>query len=174
MTSIKKLLGAAALVAASSTMLAAQSDFGSPTGAGAGLGGAVAPYLPMTGAAAGAIANTPAVSNLANAGAGGATVPNPAGGTVNVPQAVAQGIAAMLTGTATAGQVASVQGALGITGAAATNLMSALQAMGAQGNHGALVRATAAFNQAIRASSGTPSPAMLAIRSTLASMAGSR
>lgn len=174
MTSIKKILGAVALVAVSSTAVLAQSDFGSPMGAGAGLGGSISPYLPLRGASGGAIATTPAVSALANAGSGGATVENPAGGTVNVPQAVAQGIAAMLAGDATPAQVASVQGALGVTGPAASSLISMLQGMGSGRSGVALIRATAAYNAAIMAGSGTPTPAMLAIRSALASMAGSR
>lgn len=171
MTSLKQILSATALVAVTSVVAAAQSDFGSPIGAGAGLGGAVAPFgVPGAAGRAGAALSGPAAAGLAraraafaNAGANGVSVTNPAGGNVNLPQAAAQALGAALGGSVTPAQAAALANA-GVP----AGLTTALAALGSNPSMGSLSRAIAAFNAAIDAApAGTPAPALLAARQAL-------
>ena len=182
MTNSKKVLAALALVAMSAAVAVAQSDFGSPLGAGAGVGGSVAPLgLPgggpgagapgagLSGAGAQGLANARAA--FLNATGGGATVANPSGGTVVVPQAAARALAGVLGGTPTADQTSAVTTALApVPASSAGALVRALAALGANANHGTLTAAVAAYNAAVDAlpAGATPSPALLAARSALA------
>lgn len=179
MTSFKQLFGAAALVAVTTVVASAQTDFGSPLGAGAGLGGSVAPFG-VPGAAGGGTARGltgPGATGLnnaraafANAGSNGVSVMNPAGGNVNLPQAAAQALGAVLGGTATPAQVTAFANALsGVPAGAATALANALQAFGSSPNGATLSRAIAAYNAAIDAlpAGSNPPPALLAVRQAL-------
>ncbi len=179
MTMTKKLLAALALTAAVSTVGVAQTDFGSAIGAGAGLGGAVAPLgLPggggpdgtagLSGVGAQGLANARAA--FMNATGGGATVTNPAGGTVVVPQAAAQALGAVLGGSPTAAQSSTLASAFGPTPATQANgLVTALAALGRNGSFANLVSAVQAYNAAIDAlpAGQNPSPALLAARQAL-------
>ena len=143
MTNSKKVLAALALVAMSSTVALAQSDFGSPLGAGAGMGGSVAPLgIPgggpggvapgggLTGPGAAGLAN--ARSSFLNATGGGVSVSNPSGGTVTVPQAAARALGAVLGGAPTSAQVNALTTALtGLPASSAGALVRALSAFGA-------------------------------------------
>lgn len=177
----KQILAALALVAAASSTAVAQTDFGSSLGAGAGLGASVAPLgvpggpdaspgLPTTGAQG--LANARAA--FMNATGGGVSVPNPAGGTVTVPQAAAQALGAVLGGNATPAQVNTLSAALGVSGSAASLLVQALQSLGGSVTTVNLSRAIAAYNAAVDATpaGSNPSPTLLAVRQALA--AGSR
>lgn len=177
MTMTKKILAAAALVALASSAAVAQTDFGSPIGAGAGMGGAVAPLgVPggaggggaMSGAGAAGLANARAA--MMNAGSNGVSVPNPAGGNVTVPQAAAQALGAVLGGNPTAAQRSAVLSALSPVPASAANaLTGALQALGANPSGANLGRAIAAFNAAIDAlpAGQNPPAALLGARLAL-------
>jgi len=182
MTNSKKILAALALVAASASVALAQSDFGSPLGAGAGVGGSVAPLgLPgggtgPGGATPGALSSSgarglaAARTGFLNAGTAGSTVSNPAGGTVVVPQATARALAGVLGGTPTAAQNAAVIAALGpVPASSAGALVRALAAFGASSNHGSLSNAVAAYNAAVDAlpAGSPPPPALLGVRSAL-------
>lgn len=173
MTSLKQILGATALVAVTSVVAAAQTDFGSPLGAGAGVGGAVAPFGVPGAAGAGtagglsgggAIGLNNARATFANAGSNGVTVTNPAGGNVNLPQAAAQALGAALGGSASPAQVTALTNA-GVP----AGLVTALAALGSNPSMGALTRAITAYNAAIDAlpAGATPSPALLAVRQAL-------
>ncbi len=174
MTNLKKILAALALVAASSSLAMAQTDFGSPIGAGAGLGGTVAPFY--SGTAGSGLTGT-GVSGLnsarnafANATGANVVVTNPAGGNVNVPTNLVQALAAVLGGAPSPAQFSSVVNSLeGVPGNLASALVTALQTLGATPNYPNLVRAVQAYNAAIDAlPAGTnPSPGLLAIRSAL-------
>lgn len=177
MTMTKNLLAALALTAAVSTVGFAQTDFGSALGAGAGVGGAVAP-LGMPGGDAGVRGLSGAGSQgLANARAAfmnvtsaGRSVSNPAGGTVNLSQAAAQALGAVLGGSPSAAQSSALATALSpVPAGAANTLVAALTALGGSGSFGDLVSAVQAFNAAIDAmpAGANPSPAMLAAREAL-------
>jgi hypothetical protein len=178
MTKTKQILAALALVASASSIAVAQTDFGSPIGAGAGLGAAVAPLgVPggngpggtagLSGNGAQGLANARAA--FMNATGGGATVQNPAGGTVTVPQAAAQALGGVLGGNPTAAQVSTLTSALN-AGSASAPLVQALQALGGNASTANLGRAIAAFNAAVDATpaGANPSPALLAVRQALA------
>lgn len=179
MTMTTKLFAALALTAAVSTVGVAQTDFGSALGAGAGMGGAVAPLGLPGGSGPGGTAGLSgnAVAGLANARAaftnatgGGTSVTNPSGGTVVVPQAAAQALGAVLGGSPTAAQTAALATAFGPTPAGQANgLANALAALGANGSFSALVNAVQAYNAAVDAlpAGATPSPALLAARQAL-------
>ena len=178
---LKNVLAAAALVAATSAAAAAQTDFGSPIGAGGGLGGAVAPLgLPggnnngaagNSGVSPAGLAN--ARSAFVNATGGGVTVQNPAGGTVTVPQAAAQALGGVLGGSPTPAQSQALTAALG-GGAPATALTNALAAMGSNPSIATVTNAVNAFNAAIDAlpAGQAPSPAVLAARQAIARAMG--
>lgn len=178
MTNFKKIFAALALVAASSSVAMAQTDFGSPIGAGSGLGGTVAPFVPGlagSGSAAGLTGNgaaglSTARSAFANAGASGLSVTNPGGGSVNVPSNVVQALSAVLGGSPSSTQVSVVTASMtGVPAGAASALVTALQALGSAPNFPNLTRAVSAYNAAIDAlPAGTnPSPALIAVRQAL-------
>jgi hypothetical protein len=176
MTLSKKLLAAFALVATASSAAVAQTDFGSPLGAGAGVGGAVAPLgHPGGGGGSGGGLSGNGMSGLANArasfmnaGAGGVSIPNPAGGTVNLSQSLARALAAVMGGNPTPAQVSELTAAIGGSGAA--GLVQALTALGRGASMAALGSAVRAFNGAVDGTpaGSTPSPALLAVRQALA------
>lgn len=177
MTNFTKIFAALALVTGSSSLAMAQTDFGSPVGAGAGLGGTVAPfYVGTSGSVAGLSSNgvtglNSARSAFANATGVNLIVTNPAGGNVNVPTNLVQALAAVLGGAPTSSQFATVVNSLErIPVDLATALVKALQVLGAAPNFPNLVRAVQSYNAAIDAvPAGTnPSPGLLAIRSALA------
>ncbi len=178
MTNFKKIFAALALVAASSTVATAQTDFGSPIGAGGGVGGSVAPFVPGlagTGTAPGLSGNGAAGLNnarnaFANAGGPNASVENPAGGNVSVPTNVVQALAGVLSGSPTSTQVSVVTSSMaGVPAASASALVTALQTLGGTPNLPNLRNAVAAYNAAIDAlPAGTnPPPALIAVRSAL-------
>jgi hypothetical protein len=176
MTNFKKIFAALALVAVSSSQVMAQTDFGSPIGAGAGLGGTVAPFsVGTSGSVVGLSSNgatglNSARSAFANATGASLVVSNPAGGNVNVPTNLVQALAAVLRGSPTASQFSTVVNSLeGVPGTLATALVRALQTLGAAPNFPNLVRAVQAYNVAIDAlpSGANPSPGLIAIRSAL-------
>ncbi len=172
-----KTLFAAALLAVASSVATAQTDFGSPIGAGGGLGGAVAPLgvpsvgnMPGSPASASAGLGSARSAFVAATGAG-PTVANPAGGTVAVPPAIAQAVGAVLGGGATPAQVNAANAAFGGTPAAAA-LTQALQTLGGSGgmNYSNVSNAVAAYNAAVDAlpPGQAPGPGLLAARSVLA------
>jgi len=178
MTNFKKIFAALALVAASSSVAMAQTDFGSPIGAGSGTGGTVAPFVPGlagTGTAPGLTGNGAAGLNNArnafgNAGGPNLRLTNPAGGNIDVPTPVVQALAAVLAGTPTATQISVVTNSLtGVPSTAASALVTALQALGGTPNFPNLSRAVSAYNAAVDAlPAGTnPPPALMAIRLAL-------
>lgn len=176
MTNYKQIFAALALVAAASSVAVAQSDFGSPLGAGGGLGGSVAP-LGVPGAAGSGTARGltgPGITGLQNAraafasaGANGASVRNPAGGNSTVPQGIAQALASVLAGNPNAGQRSAVVSAVGTSNAEA--LVDAVSALGANQTIANLTRAINAYNAAIDAlpAGQAPSPALIGIRQAL-------
>lgn len=171
MTISRKILSAAALVAVASSALQAQTDFGSPVGAGGGLGASVAPLgVPATFAYE--VIGAPVTvtgREFVSSPAGGSVVWSPAGGTVTVPQAAAQALGAVLTGAASPAQLQTLNAALG-GGTANGALVSALQALAANPRDvGARNAAVNAYNAAIRAtpSGQTPTATMVAVRSVL-------
>jgi hypothetical protein len=181
MKNILKVSLALALVAASATAAVAQTDGGSPIGAGAGVTGSVAPLgVPggntpgqsgnaLSGAGAQGIANARAA--FLNASNNGASVPNPAGGNVTVPQAAAQALGGVLGGSPTPAQITAVTNALtGVPAGASGPLVRALAAFGSSANIGTLTTAVNAFNAAVNAlpAGAAVPPALLAIRSALA------
>ena len=153
------------------------SDFSGPGGGGGGAGGSYAPLgVPMgppSGplSASGAAGLSGVASLFANPGAGGLSIPNPAGGTVTISPATARAIAAVLSG----GSVVlnqNLQNILvgeGVPAAAAGALANALAALGSNQGRGTLVAAIDAFNAAIDAGPSAPSSAVLAIRFAIAS-----
>lgn len=176
MKNFKQLFAAFALVAAASSVSAAQSDFGSPLGGGSGVGGAVAPLgLPS-------VANQVPPSardgwarsqqNFASAPAVGVRVINPAGGTVNLPQNVAQALGAVMGGSGSEAQRGAVAAAIGPNGA---SVADALAALGANPSMAALGRAIAAYNAAVDAipAGQAPSAALMAARQALWSISQS-
>jgi hypothetical protein len=179
MTLSKHLLAAAALVAMASTVAIAQTDFGSPLGAGAGVGGAVAPFgVPgaagsgtaagLTGPGAVGLANARAA--FASAASNGVTVPNPAGGNVTLAQDAALALGAVLGGSATPAQSAALANALtGVPAARATALVTALASLGSNASIGNLGNAISQYNAAIDAlpAGALPAPAMHAVRQAL-------
>lgn len=178
----KNIFAAAALIALASSVAVAQTDFGSPLGAGGGVGGSIAPLGVPGGNGPGGTAgnsgvnagglNTARGAFLAATG-GGVTVQNPGGGTVTVPQAAAQALGGVLGGNPNAGQVQALNQAFG--GSAAGNaLTNALQSFGASPSFNNLVTAIQAYNTAITTlpAGGQPTPALLAARQALAAASG--
>jgi hypothetical protein len=178
MTNFKKIFAALALVAASSTVAMAQTDFGSPIGAGGGLGGTIAPFVPglagagtapgLTGNGATGLNN--ARNAFGNAGGPNVRLVNPAGGNVNVPTNVVQALAGVLSGAPSANQVSVVTNSMtGVPASTASALVTALTSLGATPNFPNLVRAVQAYNAAIDAlPAGTePPPALAAVRQAL-------
>jgi len=185
MTNFKKLFAALALVAVGSTVAMAQTDFGSPIGAGAGVGGAVAPFLPGARAAGRGAAARPLGAGLggriaavggilSNSPAAGVLVVNPAGGNVVLSQNIAQALGAVLGGSPTAAQTSTVSAGLaGVPSGASQALLTALQTFGTSGTRGNYVAAINAYNAAVAAVPAVPGgqpmpPALLAIRAALA------
>jgi len=171
---MRALMAAAVLLGICSMSSQAQTDFGSPVGAGGGLGASVAP-LGVGGSAArsGYLAFATrfgnARSTFLNATGAGVQVPSPAGGTVAVPTPAAQALGAVLSWSATAAQLQTLNAALGggvVNGA----LVSALQALVAEPSGKSLVAAREAYNAAIRATPAgqTPSATIIAVRGLLA------
>lgn len=153
------------------------SDFTGPGGGGGGAGGSYAPLGVPAGAPSGplsgaGIAGLAGVVNIfGNPGAGGISIPNPAGGTVTISPATARAIAAVLSGGG-AEAVQNLQNILvgeGVPAAAAGALANALAALGSNLGRGTLVAAIDAFNAAIDAGPSAPSSAVLAIRFAIAS-----
>lgn len=148
-------LGAAVLAAPA--LVPAQSDFGSPTGAGGGVTAALAPYVPSTGrgnalSPSGSQATGGAIVSFAGAPSDGVSIINPAGGVLNLPQSAAQALGAVLGGQPTAAQSAALNSALGpVPAAQATALSSALAALGGGPNVSTARAAVAAYNAAVRA-----------------------
>jgi len=178
---VKQAARAAALVTMLVGPLAAQqggtgSDVSGPGGGGGGLGGAVAPIGIPTPPPSGPLssAGSSAAANIVGlfASAGGVTVSNPAGGTVTVPAAAAQAISAVLSGggAAAVANLSSVLTAGRVPPTEAQALATALGQLGASPNLTTLTAAIEAFNAAVNASSGTPSPALLGVRFALASL----
>lgn len=172
MTITRKIFSAAAFVAVASSAVQAQTDFGSPVGAGGGLGASVAPLgVPrvLSGSVVGASVGLRA-GEFVRSPAGGTAVRSPAGGTVTVPQAAAQALGAVMTGSASPAQLQTLNAALG-GGTTNGALVSALQAFAANSRDaGARNAAVNAYNAAIRAtpSGQTPTATMVAVRSLLA------
>lgn len=172
MSHTRVLMAAALLLGLGSTASFAQTDFGSPVGAGGGLGASVAP-LGVGGVIRSAAFAPAGFSNaraaFVNATGGGAQVNSPAGGTVTVPTPAAQALGAVLSGSATPAQLQTLNAALG-GGTTNGALVSALQALGASPSAAALNNAITAYNTAIRATPAgqTPSATMVAVRSVLA------
>ena len=153
------------------------SDFTGPGGGGGGAGGSYAPLGVPAGAPSGplsgaGIAGLAGVVNIfGNPGAGGISIPNPAGGTVTISPATDRAIAAVLSGGG-AEAVQNLQNILvgeGVPAAAAGALANALAALGSNQGRGTLVAAIDAFNAAIDAGPSAPSSAVLAIRFAIAS-----
>lgn len=183
MTNFKKIFAALALVAASASLAMAQTDFGSPIGAGSGLGATISPFVPGVagaGTAPGLSGNGAAGLNNArnafgNASGANVSVSNPAGGNVNVPTNIAQALSGVLGGAPTPAQVATVTNSMaGVPAAASSALVSALRTLGATPNYPNLVRAVQAYNAAVEAlPAGTnPPAALLAVRSALLQASG--
>ncbi|MBX3172985.1 MAG: hypothetical protein KF709_01095 [Gemmatimonadaceae bacterium] len=167
-------LGAAVLAAPA--LVPAQSDFGSPTGAGGGVTAALAPYVPSTGrgnalSPSGSQALGGAIVSFAGAPSDGVSIINPAGGVLNLPQSAAQALGAVLGGQPTAAQSAALNSALGpVPAAQATALSSALAALGGGPNVSTARAAVAAYNAAVRGlpAGANPPPALLAARFAIA------
>lgn len=178
MTNFNKIVSAFALVAVASTSAMAQTDFGSPIGAGSGVGGAIAPHLPGNDIRNPAARNAarplpPGIrdriagvrSTLANSPTAGIRVVSPAGGTVVLSQSISQALAGVLSGSPTPAQLSAV-----IAAGVPSSVATALQAYGTtltRGAHGAAVNA---YNAAIDAlpAGQQASPALLAVRAFLA------
>ena len=153
------------------------SDFTGPGGGGGGAGGSYAPLgVPMgppSGplSASGAAGLSGVASLFANPGAGGLSIPNPAGGTVTISPATARAIAAVLSGGG-AEAVQNLRNILvgeGVRADRADLLVRALAELGSNQRLPTLVAAIDAFNTAIDAGPSAPSPTMLAIRFAIAS-----
>ena len=164
-------------VAVAEAQSGAGSDFTGPGGGGGGAGGAVAPIgVPVgrpTGglSPAGALGVSGVANTFGNPGAGGLSISNPAGGTVTVAPATARAVAAVLGGggAPAAQNLQNVLVGEGVPAGPAGTLANAMAALGANPSRANLVAAIEAFNAAIDAGAGTPSPAMLAVRFALAS-----
>lgn len=184
MTNFKTLFTALAFLAIGSTVATAQTDFGSPIGAGAGMGGATAPFLPrgiiMSGGG-GAAANQvpPGIAAriagvrgiLSGSPSSGVRVASPAGGTVVLSQSISQALGGVLGGSPTAAQTSALSAGLaGVPAGAVATLMTALQVFGSSGTMGSRSAAASAYNAAVDAvPAGQPiPPALLAIRAALA------
>jgi hypothetical protein len=172
----KKLFAAAALVVLASSAAFAQTDFGSPVGAGAGLGGTMGMGIPgrNVGAVMSGGVNTGGLSAARGAfvgatGGSSVTVPNPAGGNVVVPPAAAQALGAVLGGSPSAADVAGLNQGFGGT-AAGNALVTSLQGLGATPTAAQVRGAIQAYNAAVRAlpAGVVPGPALLAARSVIA------
>jgi hypothetical protein len=172
----KKLFAAVALVALASSAAFAQTDFGSPVGAGAGVGGSIAP-LGIPGRNVGATmsggVNTAGLGAARGAfigatGGSSVTIANPAGGTVVVPPAAAQALAGVLGGSPSAADVAGLNQGFGGT-AAGSALVTALTSLGASPTSAQVRGAIQAYNAAVRAlpAGVVPGPALLAARSVI-------
>jgi hypothetical protein len=153
------------------------SDFTGPGGGGGGAGGSYAPLGVPAGAPAGPLSTAGSAglggvaSLFGNPGAGGISVPNPAGGTVTISPATARAIAAVLSGGG-AESVQALQNILvgeGVPAGPAGALANALAALGSSSRRANLLGAIEAFNAAVDAGPSSPSSAMLAVRFALAS-----
>lgn len=179
----KKIFAAVALVALASSAALAQTDFGSPVGGGAGVGGSIAP-LGIPGRSVGATmsggVNTGGLGAARGAfisatGGSSVTIANPAGGNVVVPPAAAQALAGVLGGSPSAADVAGLNQGFGGT-AAGNTLVTTLQSLGANPTPAQVRSAILAYNAAVRAlPAGTvPGPALLAARHVIASAVPAR
>lgn len=152
------------------------SDFSGPGGGGGGAGGAVAPIGVPLGPPVGPL-SPPGMTGIqgvtntfGNPGAGGLSISNPAGGTVTVSPAAARAISGVLAGggAAAAQTLVNVLVGEGVASGPATVLANAMERLGSNPSRANLVAAIEAFNASIDAGSGTPSPALLAVRFALA------
>lgn len=153
------------------------SDFTGPGGGGGGAGGAIAPIGVPVGPPTGPL-SPPGLTGIQgltrtflNPGAGGLSISNPAGGTVTIAPATARAVAAVLSGAGgpTASQnLLNVLVGEGVASGPAGALTNAMAALGANPSRANLVAAILAFNAAIDAGTGTPSPALLAVRFAIA------
>lgn len=185
---------AAAVLALTASVAAAQSgrgsDFSGPGGLGGGTGGAVAPL---------GVPSTPIGSSIRNGAnifsaaqslsaslnqAGGVQVPGPAGTVVTVPPAAGQAIAAALNGSG--GPLVTQLQAAGIPSDLANALAGLLAGVGQGAGSGPgsggtqtglnanrlgqLQAAVRAYNAAIAAGPSTPAPVMAGVRFALAAL----
>lgn len=171
---IKNIFAAAVIVGLASTAAVAQgTDHGSSLGGGGGASGSIASYLP---AGLVPVSISAGVGNAREAFLGvtgaGRSVPNPAGGSVVVPQAAVLALAGVLGGSPSAAQSQALNEAFGST-ASGNALTNALTALGASPSLSALQSAIGAYNTAITALPGNapPTPALLAARQALATVA---
>lgn len=178
----KKIFAALALVALASSAALAQTDFGSPVGAGAGLGGTMGMGIPgrNVGTVMSGGVNTTGLGAARGAfigatGGSSVTIVNPAGGNVVVPPAAAQALAGVLGGNPTAANVAGLNEGFGNTAAGGV-LVTALQALGATPTSAQVRSAIRAYNAAVRAlpAGQVPGPALLAARHVIASAVPTR
>lgn len=178
MTATIRTFVATAIVAVLSSPALAQTDFGSPVGAGGGLGAAVAPLglransgaRAAVGPAARAAASiNSARARFVNATGGGVPEASPAGGTVTVPAPAAQALGAVLSGSASPAQLQTLSAALG-GGTRAGALITALQAFVANSSNDSYATAVMRLNTVIRATppGQVPSATLVAVRNLLA------
>lgn len=179
----KKIFAAVALVALASSAAMAQTDFGSPTGAGGGATGSIA-TSGIPGRSVGAVSsggvNTGGLGAargqfIAATGGSSVTIANPAGGNVVVPPAAAQALAGVLGGSPSAADVSGLNQGFGGT-AAGNALVTTLQSLGASPSPAQVRGAILAYNAAIRAlpAGSVPGPALLAARHVIASAVPAR
>jgi hypothetical protein len=174
----KNFFAAAALVALASSAAIAQTDFGSPVGAGAGVGGSIAPLgIPgrNVGAASSGGINTAGLGAaratfIGATGGSSVTIPSPAGGNVVVPPAAAQALAGVLGGSPSAADVAALNQGFGSTPAGSA-LITSLQSLGTSPSPAQVRTAILAYNAAVRAlpAGVVPGPALLAARHLIVS-----
>ena len=173
----KNFFAAAALVVLASSAAIAQTDFGSPTGAGGGATGSIA-TSGIPGRSVGTVmsggVNTAGLGAARGAfisatGGSSVTVSNPAGGNVVVPPAAAQALAGVLGGSPSTADVAGLNQGFGGT-AAGAQLVTALTTLGANPTSAQVRGAIQAYNAAVRAlpAGVVPGPALLAARSVIA------
>ncbi|MEN9790496.1 MAG: hypothetical protein RLZZ63_154 [Gemmatimonadota bacterium] len=155
----------------------AGSDYSGPGGGGSGSSAGVAPMGVPSGSLSGPLSSAGAaglsgiVETFGNPGAGGLSISNPAGGTVTIAPATARGISAVLSGGG-APAAQSLQNVLvgeSMPAGPAAALVNAMASLGSNPSRGRLAAAIEAYNAAIDAGPSSPSPAMLAIRFSLAS-----
>lgn len=161
----KKIFLASALVATVSSVAAAQTDFGSPMGAGAGLGASTAPRgIPN-------LQFSPARALFFQVIAD-VQIANPAGGVVTVPMPAAQALGAALMGNGSATTAETLTQALG-GGPNANSAVNAFIAWAGNQTFPSLVSAVQAYNTYVTGNNSPP-PAALAIRLILADAMGVR
>jgi peptidoglycan-associated lipoprotein len=179
MMPITRTFAALAVVAVASSLANAQSDFGSPLGAGAGVVGSVVTSGLLGTSGGGGVISADGLSGFQGAlgafngaGSAGVTIPNPAGGFVTVQQGTALNIAGVLGGSAPRERRRALESELGTANAA--RLVGALSSFGGRQSYGNLVRAVASYNAAVDAipAGQLPTPALLGVRHALALSSG--